>query len=279
MRIRTIKPEFFLHGSLYELEIESQLPVRLVFIGLWCAADREGRFQWDARKLKVQILPYDNIDFPRVLDALATRGFIVRYALGTREFGAIPSFKKHQVINNREKKSEIPDFADPNAQVIAPPPLLTRAPRVSDACPTPLNLDQEEGKGREGKGIASSDASNTKGTVQAETPLLPGLAPVLIPSPPVPPPPSPNEKERDEFKDLLISLDGTDPNGATKGAWGRACKALADIRAAMPNVTIEEIQRRVANYKKHYPGMPVTCTAISNNWGMLNNAPKLASVF
>lgn len=33
-RIRTIKPEFFLHDELFELEKETGLPVRLTFIGL-----------------------------------------------------------------------------------------------------------------------------------------------------------------------------------------------------------------------------------------------------
>jgi hypothetical protein len=38
MRIRTIKPEFFHHEGIYEAELQSNLPLRLAFIGLWCAA-------------------------------------------------------------------------------------------------------------------------------------------------------------------------------------------------------------------------------------------------
>jgi len=94
MRIRTIKPEFFLHEGLFEAERATKLPLRLAFAGLWCAADREGRFKWEPRRLGVQILPYDNADFARVLDALATRGFIRKYALGTAEYGVIPSFTR-----------------------------------------------------------------------------------------------------------------------------------------------------------------------------------------
>ena len=146
MRIRTIKPEFFLHEKLYDLEKESKLPIRLSFAGLWCAADRAGRFKWEPRKLKAQILPYDDIDFSRVLDALTTRAFLVRYASGTGEFGCIPSFPRHQVINNRERDSELPaPPQDALQQALDACP--TRAPRVEDACPTVLNLDQVEGKG------------------------------------------------------------------------------------------------------------------------------------
>jgi len=155
MRIRTIKPEFFRHAELYDLEQASGLPIRLAFSGLWCACDRRGRFKWRPRELKIQILPYDECDFSRVLHALTTRGFVVPYACLTRDdacsdasfepqFGWIPSFERHQVINNREKESELPDPCDPTTS--------TRAPRVPHACPTPLNLDQEEGKGKEGKG-------------------------------------------------------------------------------------------------------------------------------
>lgn len=111
MRIRTIKPEFFLHERLFEAEQQSGLPLRVAYAGLWCAADREGRFKWEPRRLGVQILPYDQVDFSRVLDALTTRGFIVKYASGTGEFGVIPSFTTHQVINNRERESELPDPA------------------------------------------------------------------------------------------------------------------------------------------------------------------------
>jgi hypothetical protein len=68
-RIRTIKPEFFRHADLYEAEKETGLPLRLAFAGLWTAADREGRFKWRPRELKLDCLPHDDVDFSRVLDA------------------------------------------------------------------------------------------------------------------------------------------------------------------------------------------------------------------
>ena len=79
MRIRTIKPEFFHHEGLFEAELETKLPIRVAFAGLWCIADREGRFKWEPRRIGVQVLPYDGVDFSRVLDALTTRGFVFKY--------------------------------------------------------------------------------------------------------------------------------------------------------------------------------------------------------
>lgn len=104
-RIRNIKPEFFQHEKLFELEQNSKLPVRLAFIGLWTCCDREGRFDWRPRRLKNAILPYDEIDFAAVLDALAGGGFIKKYTVGEDDFGLVPTFKKHQHIGTKEKQT------------------------------------------------------------------------------------------------------------------------------------------------------------------------------
>lgn len=150
-RIRTVKPELFRHEALFDLEAETGLPVRLAFIGLFTCCDREGRFEWRARTLKSCVMPFDDVDFSRVLDALTTRGFIVRYRVGTREFGEIPGFSKHQVVNNREGSSKIPPTSEADEIIDG----FTRQPRVSHASATPLVQDQGEGKGREGKGKES----------------------------------------------------------------------------------------------------------------------------
>jgi len=152
MRIRTVKPEFFTHEALYDAESAEKLPLRIAFIGLWCAADREGRFKWEPRRLGVQILPYDQINFSRVLDVLTTRGFIVRYASDTGEFGWIPSFPRHQVINNRERDSELPN---PN-ECKGSDACGTREPRVDHA-------GKAEGKGKEGNKEGKEIPPNPQG--------------------------------------------------------------------------------------------------------------------
>lgn len=136
-RIRTIKPEFFKHEALFDLEQQTGLPIRLAFAGLWTCCDREGRFKWRPRQLKSEIFPYDEIDFSRVLDALVTRGHLVRYAIGTDEYGCIPSWHKHQYINNKESASCIPS--------------PSREARVDDAIPDMLCSSRVEGE-RKGKG-------------------------------------------------------------------------------------------------------------------------------
>lgn len=147
-RIRTVKPELFKHEELYELEMETGLPLRTAFIGMFTCCDREGRFKWRPRALKLEVLPYDEIDFSRVLDALGTRDFVRKYAIEGEEYGLIPTFYKHQVINNRESESTIPAPTETSYISMT----STRAARVSDATSTPLVHAQEEGKGKEGNG-------------------------------------------------------------------------------------------------------------------------------
>jgi hypothetical protein len=141
-RIRTVKPEFFKHEDLFNAEKKYKLPLRIAYVGLWCIADREGRFKWRPNSIKLDVLPFDSVDFDKVLSALSESGFIIKYEHEGQTYGYIPKFKDHQVINNRETESLLPI---PSLSTTS-----TRAPHVVDACPTPLVQDQGEGKGREG---------------------------------------------------------------------------------------------------------------------------------
>lgn len=181
-RIRTVKPELFRHEELFEAELECGLPLRLSFIGLLTCCDREGRFVWRPRQLKLDVMPYDETDFSRVLDALFTRGFLVKYEVEGKIYGCIPSFKDHQQINNKEQESKIPPQSEAHSysSTLESSPhsdssalgsntpneidasstreprdshaIATRQPRVSHATATPLGKPSGEGKGREGKG-------------------------------------------------------------------------------------------------------------------------------
>lgn len=174
-RIRTVKPELFKHEVLYELEESTGLPVRTAFIGLFTVCDRDGRFKWRPRPLKLDILPYDSLDFSRVLDALASRGIIVKYASEKGElYGYIPSWHEHQSINNREADSVLPDPSKMGQTSM----FLTDEPRVDHAShtepvPVPVEGKGREGKGKEGKGVASADASAAKRGTRLNEETLP----------------------------------------------------------------------------------------------------------
>jgi hypothetical protein len=156
-RIRTIKPEFFLHEELAELP-----PLhRLLFIGLWTLADRHGRLQDRPKRIKAEVLPYDSADVARMLDRLSEAGFIVRYQVGVGSEGrfiAIPGFATHQRINGREANA---DTRIPPPPSDLPDPPTPRSTTDDDGkhhgstteAPTPDHgSDGDHRKGREGKG-------------------------------------------------------------------------------------------------------------------------------
>ena len=107
-RIRTVKPELFLHEELADLEAESELPLRLCFIGIMLVSDREGRFEWRPRAIKALIFPYDDTPVGRCMEYLFYYGHICRYVSGGRQYGFIPSWEQHQRVNHREAKSTLP---------------------------------------------------------------------------------------------------------------------------------------------------------------------------
>lgn len=111
-RIRTVKPEFFRHEELYELEKKSGLPCRVAFMGLFGVCDREGRFRWRPRVLKLDVLPFDDLDFEDVLKALEKGGFIRSWIVNGKQYGDIPTLKDHQSINQREAPSLIPPYKE-----------------------------------------------------------------------------------------------------------------------------------------------------------------------
>jgi hypothetical protein len=107
-KIRTVKPELFRHEELFEAEKIHRLPLRLAFIGLFTCCDREGRFRWRPKQLKLDMLPYDDIDMADILNALVEHSFIVQYEVNGERYGYIPSWNKHQCINVRESASVLP---------------------------------------------------------------------------------------------------------------------------------------------------------------------------
>lgn len=107
-RIRSIKPEIYSHEGLYEAEVFYKLPLRVAYMALIACCDREGRFRWQPRRLKLHMLPYDDVDMEKVLNAFEERGFIKKYVFKGEFYGCIPSWNRHQKINSREKDSELP---------------------------------------------------------------------------------------------------------------------------------------------------------------------------
>lgn len=115
-RIRSIKPKFYRHEQLQDLEAAHLGKcVMLVFSGLWGHCDRFGRFEWQPRQLKLDILPFLNFDMAETLQILADAGFMRRYTVNGKDYGVIPTFNEHQRLSGKEAQ-EGEKFPPPEAE-------------------------------------------------------------------------------------------------------------------------------------------------------------------
>lgn len=104
MRSRNIKPGFFKNEILAECSPLS----RILFTGLWCMADRKGRLEYRPKRIKAEILPYDNSNIDKLLSELLERGFINIYSINNEKYIEIIKFVLHQNPNIKECESTIP---------------------------------------------------------------------------------------------------------------------------------------------------------------------------
>lgn len=111
-RSRNLKPGFFKNEELAELPYE----FRILFQGLWCLADREGRLEDRPKRIKAEVFPYDNVDVAVGLAELERAGFIARYAADHLPCIQILAFAKHQNPHCKEAASTIPAQCKPGAR-------------------------------------------------------------------------------------------------------------------------------------------------------------------
>lgn len=104
-RARNIKPGFFLNESLAELDATT----RLLFIGLWCEADREGRLAYRPKKIRAAVFPYETFDVEPMLLSLKSAGFLVIYEVDGQKYIQIKNWSKHQTPHHKEVTSSIPE--------------------------------------------------------------------------------------------------------------------------------------------------------------------------
>ena len=107
-RSRNIKPSFFTNDELGEVNPLA----RLLFIGMWTIADYKGCFEYKPKRLKVQLLPYDDCNIEQLVNDLEKSGVIAIYTVQGRKYIKALNFTKHQNPhkNERDGGSEIPDI-------------------------------------------------------------------------------------------------------------------------------------------------------------------------
>jgi len=110
MRIRTIKPEFWLNEELSEVSE----PALLVAVALLNWADDEGYFKANPDLIKGQLFPIRDLSMSihGALMELSSVGYI-KLCRGSdgRDYGLLPTFTEHQVIS-RPKSSKIKELCN-----------------------------------------------------------------------------------------------------------------------------------------------------------------------
>lgn len=218
MRSRNIKPGFFQNEELSSLPADA----RLLFIGLWCVADREGRLEDRPRRIKAQLFPYTNTNVDNLLSKLEGARFIGRYEAEGGEYIVIHNFKKHQTPHPKEKPSEIPAPGDIAAL--------------------------------HGKTVTSKRQDSDKQRTSPSDVLIPD---VLIPDTPLPntePPPTPPKGgaavDNELLDELLMLAGGVKSN---KSAWQPSKADRKTLEALTDTFPPEQLRTEMGKFKAYAP--------------------------
>lgn len=249
-RIRTIKPDFWTDEKVVELSAFA----RLLFIGLWNFADDEGRMEYSPKRIKMQILPADSAEIPRLMEELSALGLIAIYSVENIDYLQIAGFAKHQKVDKRSPSRH-------------PPPADSR--RVP-----PTEGKGREWNGREGK--ETTPAVPIETTPDSETP-----AGVVPPDGGTATPP-PDPAVHAAFEALRVGLAaGTAEHERSGELWGvmaaNGVKGTAAhpavVEMARAGVTVAELRAAIAEARKNQDGQlnPAYLAAIVDR---LKTAPK-----
>lgn len=132
-RARNIKPGFFTNDVLAELPPLA----RLLFAGLWTLCDRAGRAEDRPKRIKAEVLAYDDCDCDALLQALHDKGFIRRYEVNGTRLIQVLTWDKHQNPHVKEAASLLPAPAQHQSSTgqeqCSPQPLPERAGLIPDS--------------------------------------------------------------------------------------------------------------------------------------------------
>lgn len=238
MRIRCIKPEFWVSESIGRLSREA----RLLFIGLWSFADDSGRARGVFAAISGTLFPYDSDALqliPKWFAELEREGMVFRYkAEDGNTYYQLPNWLKHQKIE-KPSASKIPAFTEDS-------------PKIHRILPEGYPLDQGSGNG---SGIRDQGSIARQERAEVEPDASPK-----------------KQREPNLAWDALCEVSGnTGPLTPTEG--GKIGKSLREIKSTCPGMEqaelAAEIRTRAARYKALFPGASLTDRALVGHWSKL----------
>jgi hypothetical protein len=257
-RLRTLKPGFFVNDELAALGPYAML----LFEGLWCHSDREGRLRDRPLRLKVEILPYFDVDADELLTALERACFIIRYDIDGVRYIQVINFRVHQSPHHKEAASIIPPppgyvppAPDPELEEMAEEP----APESPVLAPTrPVASRSVVGSGFMGSG-------NQEGTTLAKASAPPPAARVRVaPRPRA----EPDESVHHEAFNALSEVFGAPASERERGIYAKAAK---DLVMSKPPAFADEIPKLRDAWAELYNGASPSPPALVANLGRLRH--------
>ena len=113
-RARNIKPSLFKN----ELLGVADPLLTILFISLWCLADRRGRLEDRPLRIKAETFPYrEGIDINGYLTELSRLEFIQRYKEDNIDIIQIVNFEKHQNPHHGIESEQSKAFCNPRPAV------------------------------------------------------------------------------------------------------------------------------------------------------------------
>lgn len=136
-RSRNIKPGFFTNDVLGELPPLA----RLLFAGLWTICDRDGRTEDRPKRIKAELLGYDDCDCDTLLQQLHEAGFISRYTVGSQRVIQVLTWKSHQNPHVKEAPSSLPEQVKHQTSTVQEPYKEQPSPERAGLIPSLLIPD------------------------------------------------------------------------------------------------------------------------------------------
>jgi len=113
MRRREISPEFWTDEKVVAVSDAA----KLLFIGAWHIADREGRLEDRPVTIAMKVRPWDAASGPKAFEELVAIGLLARYEVDGVRLVWIPAFRRWQRPHPNEQPSVLPPHPDDQTQV------------------------------------------------------------------------------------------------------------------------------------------------------------------
>lgn len=260
-RIRTIKPEFWDSPDIGDVSRDA----RLTFIGLWNLADDHGRLEAVPAALKGDLFPYDDdVTVEMVcgwINDLARQGLVRLYASGRRAYLHITGWSDHQKID-RPSNPRCPDPDDCRPVDTLTPTIQRDLARADgQLVVAPVSTQAREPVAQPSRGPRepverpSRPERRTVGTSERRTSL--------------PAEPANKGDQHRELFDALQEACGLTGQKLTRSEGGRIAKAAKDLREV--GATPDEVHAKAAAYRRKWPDVELTPTALVSNWAQLES--------